>query len=120
MMPRPGRRDSGSRVCVPPAPLPPPRPPPHCDVRTANVLLPVPVLPFMHAASSRFELSSFGQVLGDIVADTALVQRAVDSCASAGGGTVVIPAGPPITIATVVLKSHVDLHLSRGATLRGS
>jgi polygalacturonase len=56
----------------------------------------------------------------DIRADTAAIQRAIDACSVHGGGRVVIPAGAMVTIATIELKSHVDLHLERGALLQGS
>src|ERR1051325_6251575 len=41
--------------------------------------------------------------------DTAAVQAAVDACAAASGGTVLVPAGI-FVIGTVELKSHVTLH----------
>lgn len=74
----------------------------------------------MNAQSSRFELSSFGKFSGDIPADTALIQRAIDACATAGGGVVVVPAGTHATIASIRLPSHVELHLERGAVLQAS
>ena len=46
-------------------------------------------------------------------------QAAVDACAEAGGGTVLVPAGRYL-VGTVVLRSHVHIHLEAGATLIGS
>ena len=71
-------------------------------------------------ASSVFNVTDFGVTGSDIRADTAAIQRAIDACAAHGGGRVVIPAGSRVTIATIELKSHVDLHLERGALLQGS
>ena len=49
----------------------------------------------------------------------AAFQAAVDACAEAGGGTVLVPAGDYL-VGTVVLRSHVHVHLEAGATLYGS
>ncbi len=47
---------------------------------------------------------------------TAAIAAAIDDCAKKGGGHVVIPAGEFHTGA-IRLKSNVDLHLEKGATL---
>lgn len=44
------------------------------------------------------------------------IQKAVDACAEAGGGTVLLPPGD-YTSGTVHLRSHVRLYLEGGATL---
>ena len=44
------------------------------------------------------------------------IQKAVDACAKAGGGTVLIPAGH-FSTATIRLKDHVNFHLENGAFL---
>jgi polygalacturonase len=62
----------------------------------------------------------YGVTGRDIRTDTAAIQRAIDACSAQGGGRVVVPAGAKITIATLELRSHVDLHLERGALLQGS
>ncbi len=72
------------------------------------------------APSSRFDVNSFGQFRGDVAADTALLQRSLDACAVAGGGAVVVPGGTHVTIGSIRLASHVELHLERGAVLRAS
>ncbi|MBP7142533.1 MAG: glycoside hydrolase family 28 protein [Opitutaceae bacterium] len=61
-----------------------------------------------------FPLNEFG---ADPNADaTAAIQKAIEACHLAGGGRVVIPAGTWKTGA-LRLKSNVNLHVSRGATL---
>ncbi|MDP3433447.1 MAG: hypothetical protein Q8T04_10835 [Bacteroidota bacterium] len=50
---------------------------------------------------------------------TVAIQKAVDECAAAGGGRVVVPAGTFVT-GTVFLKSNVNLYLENGAVLQGS
>lgn len=67
-----------------------------------------------------FSVADYGATGRDIAADTAAIQRAIDVCSAHGGGQVVVPAGATYTIGTIVLKSHVDLHLERGALLQGS
>jgi polygalacturonase len=47
------------------------------------------------------------------------INDAIDACAAAGGGRVVVPAGS-ITTGPVRLKSRVNLHLSEGAVLKFS
>jgi polygalacturonase len=44
------------------------------------------------------------------------INRAIDECSKSGGGRVVVPAGEFLTGA-IRLKSNVDLHISKGATL---
>ncbi|MGA3068242.1 MAG: glycoside hydrolase family 28 protein [Tepidisphaeraceae bacterium] len=50
---------------------------------------------------------------------TAALQRAIDQCGEAGGGTVLVPAGRYLT-GTLWMRSHVNLHLDSGATLVGN
>jgi len=50
---------------------------------------------------------------------TGAFARAIDACHEAGGGRVVIPSGVYLTGA-IHLKSHVNLHLLKGAVLRFS
>lgn len=51
--------------------------------------------------------------------DAAAIQRAIDACHDAGGGTVLFPPGE-YRSGTLVMKSFVTLHLESGAILRGS
>jgi unsaturated rhamnogalacturonyl hydrolase len=44
------------------------------------------------------------------------IRKAIDACAAAGGGTVLVPAGKFLT-GPIHLKSNVNLHLDEGATL---
>lgn len=52
--------------------------------------------------------------------DASAIQAAIDACAAAGGGTVLLPAGRVYLCGALSLKSHVDLHIERGAVLRAS
>lgn len=50
---------------------------------------------------------------------TASIQAAVDEAHAAGGGRIVIPPGT-WDVGTIVLKSNVELHLSKGAVLKAT
>ena len=52
--------------------------------------------------------------------DTAAVQSAIDAAHAAGGGTVILPAGRTYLVGSITLRSHVELHVERGAVLQGS
>ncbi len=51
--------------------------------------------------------------------DTAAVQKTIDACAAAGGGTVFFPAGTYLC-GSLHLKSHLALYLDAGATIAAS
>lgn len=58
--------------------------------------------------------------LGDgTTLNTATLQKAIDDCSAAGGGTVRFPAGRYLT-GTIQIKSNVTLHLEKDAILLGS
>ena len=63
-----------------------------------------------------FDVTAFGAV-GDGVTDCGTsFARAIDTCARAGGGHVVVPAGRFLT-GPIRLRSNVDLHVTRAATI---
>ena len=66
-----------------------------------------------------FNVRSYGAAGNGVELDTKALQAAIDACAAAGGGTVYFPSGTYLS-GTLVLKSHVGLHLEAGATLLGS
>ena len=49
----------------------------------------------------------------------AAIQKAIDACATAGGGMVYLPPGE-YTSGTIHLRSHIRLHLEAGTTLFAS
>lgn len=63
-------------------------------------------------------VTDYGAVGDGQRVNTAAIQRAVDTCAAAGGGRVIVPAGVFVSGA-IFLKSRVELHLVAGAVLRG-
>ena len=66
-----------------------------------------------------FPVERFGAVGDGVTLNTTFIQAAIDACAEAGGGRVVMDRGVFLS-GTLLMKSHVELHLKRGATLLGS
>ncbi|GHF55618.1 hypothetical protein GCM10017566_30810 [Amycolatopsis bartoniae] len=52
--------------------------------------------------------------------DTAALQAAIDACAAAGGGRVVVPGPRTYRLGTIYLRSNVELHLEETAVLQAS
>lgn len=70
--------------------------------------------------SSRvFSVSDYGAAGDGSRYDTAAIQDAVDACAAAGGGRVLLPAPGDYLTATVHLRSRVVLEVPPGARLLG-
>ena len=66
--------------------------------------------------SRDFDITRYGARSGGEIDCTTPIRQAIAACAAAGGGRVVVPAGVFLT-GPVHLKSNVNLHVSRGATL---
>ncbi len=73
----------------------------------------------MAVMAKDYNIMDFKAKSDTTVLSTEAIQQAIDQCSKAGGGRVVVPAGSFKT-GTLVLRSHVDLHLETGATLYGS
>jgi polygalacturonase len=67
----------------------------------------------------RISIMQFGAEPDNQVATTQAIARAIDEACEAGGGVVVVPEGRWLTGA-VHLRSHVNLHLEKGAVLEFS
>jgi hypothetical protein len=74
---------------------------------------------FALAAGKSFDVRSFGARGDGETLDSPAIQKAIDACHAAGGGTVVFSAGT-FRSGTLALKSHAHLHLEAGARLLGS
>ncbi|MBK6750481.1 MAG: glycoside hydrolase family 28 protein [Acidobacteria bacterium] len=64
-----------------------------------------------------YSILKFGAKAGGQVDCRDAINKAIDACSKAGGGRVVVPAGEFLTGA-IRLRSNVDLHVSKGATLK--
>lgn len=63
---------------------------------------------------------AFGAKGDGLTDDTRALQRTMDACAAAGGGTMVLPGGHTFLSGTLTLRPHVELHLAGGTTLRAT
>jgi len=66
-----------------------------------------------------FAITAYGARPGLAGEATSAIRQAIDACASAGGGRVVVPAGEFLTGA-IHLRTGVNLHLEAGAILKFS
>jgi polygalacturonase len=62
-----------------------------------------------------FDITRYGAAAGS-GDNSAAIKRAIDACNAAGGGRVLVPTGRFVT-GPIHLKSNVNLHVARGATL---
>lgn len=87
----------------------------HCCL-VAGCLILLGVVTAQVAAAADYDVRAFGAKGDGKALDSDAINRAIDSAASAGGGTVRFPAGTYLSF-TVRLKSNITLHLDAGATL---
>ncbi|HZQ18434.1 MAG TPA: glycoside hydrolase family 28 protein [Terriglobales bacterium] len=65
---------------------------------------------------ANFDVTEFGAKGDGKTIDTPAVNKAIDAAATAGGGTVVFPAGSYLSY-SIHLKSNVDLYLGAGSSI---
>ena len=82
------------------------------------LLLMLLVLPFTSQAET-FNVKKYGARGNGKKMDSPAIQKAIDACHKAGGGTVLVPAGTYLS-ATIVLKDNVTLHLEKDALILGT
>ena len=71
------------------------------------------------AAGHTFNVQDYGAIGDGVTLDTAAINKAIEACANAGGGQVLLPAGRYLS-GTVHLRSHVSLFLDAGSVLMGT
>ena len=67
-------------------------------------------------ANSVYNVRDYGAKGDGFTLDHTAINKAIDACVAGGGGQVYIPAGTYLC-GSIHLKSHVELHLSFGATI---
>lgn len=65
-----------------------------------------------------YNIRDFGALGDGHTNDATAIQAAVNTCSAAGGGQVLVPAGAVYLSGSILLKSNVELHVERGATLQ--
>jgi polygalacturonase len=71
-------------------------------------------------STKTFDVMDYGAAADGHINDSPAIARAITAANSAGGGTVVFPAGTYKSKNTVHLKSNVTIQLDSGATIEGS
>jgi hypothetical protein len=71
-------------------------------------------------AQKVFNVRDFGAKGDGIFDDAIAIQKAIDTCARAGGGKVLLPAGYIFLAGPLKLRSNIDLHIEGGAVLVAS
>ena len=64
-----------------------------------------------HVVQTIFDVRAFGATGDGKTVDTPSINRAIETAAAAGGGTVLFPAGTYLCF-SIHLKSYVDLYLA--------
>ncbi len=85
-----------------------------CENSKINFEVKLPSFP-----DQTFNILDYGAVDGGLVMNTEAFARAIQACAEAGGGKVVVPAGLWLT-GPITLKNNVNLHLEQGALVKFS
>lgn len=67
--------------------------------------------------NKNYDIRKFGAKVGGTVDCRVAINKAIVECSRKGGGRVVVPAGVWLTGA-IELKSNVNLHIAKGATLK--
>ena len=73
--------------------------------------IPLPVIP-----QAVFNITNYGAVGDGKTLNTVAIQKTIQACSAAGGGTVLVPAGK-FLFGPITLASCINLHLDPGATL---
>ena len=66
-----------------------------------------------------FNVIEYGAVADGKTLCTEALQKAIDACNAAGGGTILFPAGTYV-LSTVFMKSNVHIHIAKDALILGA
>lgn len=91
------------------------------EVRKLCVNLPfsMPSIPVPAFPDRRVSITEHGAIADGRTLNTKAIADAIQSCAQAGGGSVVVPPGTWLT-GPIRLESNINLHLERGALVQFS
>lgn len=68
----------------------------------------------------KYYVDEFGAKGNGITNDRMAIQAAIDACANAGGGKVILSGGKTYISGYILLKSNVEFHLEAGAVLKAT
>lgn len=85
-------------------------------VSDRNVEIAPPAIPLPSFPDRVVSICEHGAVPGGLVDNTSAIAAAINACAQAGGGRVVIPRGIWLT-GPIRLQSNIDLHVEEGAVV---
>lgn len=86
---------------------------------TLKMILPIVLLTFTAGAfSAEFNACDYGAKPDGKTVNTKMIQKAIDACADAGGGTVVFKPGTYMT-GSIFLKDKVDLRVDKDVLIKG-
>ena len=84
-----------------------------------NVIAAAAAVVGLAAFATTLDITQYGAKPDGATDNTAVIQQAIDECSAKGGGRVLVPGGGKYVTYTLNLKSNVELHIDRGATLLG-
>lgn len=73
----------------------------------------------LQAQTATFNVKKYGAKGNGKRIESPAIQKAIDACHKAGGGTVIVPTGTYLS-ATIQLKDNVTLHLEKDALILGT
>lgn len=88
-------------------------------VYTAGLPFPMPEIQVPSFPDRMVNIKDHGAVGDGLTMNTEFINLAIQACAKAGGGTVVIPAGTWLT-GPIRLESNINLHVEKGALVQFS
>ncbi len=86
---------------------------------TTNLPFEMPAIRLPDFPDRSFDVMDYGAIGDGHSMNTGAIQKAIDACSAAGGGTVLVPAGLWLT-GPIQVKSNVNLHLDKGAVVEFS
>lgn len=85
-------------------------------IRTWLLMIAFSINATVSYADNNYNVMDFGAKADGQTLDHYAINRAIDACVANGGGQVYLPAGKYLC-GSIRLKSNVDLHISKGATI---
>ena len=83
---------------------------------TTHAPFPMPLVTGPSIPERAFPISDYGAIGDGAFLNTSAFEKAIQACAAAGGGKVIVPPGSWLT-GPIQLQSHIDFHLEQGAMI---